>query len=120
MQVRQQEEHAGPLRGCALCISVDGTIVVMAVDGFELCVCLDWRLVRVGMTFFLSRLYVLPGASSPLSSLHYGGGEEHDLLMVLYAGGSARLWDIKTGEFRRAMDTDKARDVLGTSGWFEL
>ncbi|KAF8549736.1 WD40 repeat-like protein [Imleria badia] len=101
LQVRQQEEHAGPLRGCALCVSVDGTIAVMAVDGFEL-------------------LYVLPGASSPLSSIHYGGGEEHDLLMVLYVGGSARLWDIKTGEFRRAMDTDKARDALSASGWFEL
>lgn len=66
------------------------------------------------------RLYVLPGASSPLSSIHYGGGEEHDLLMLLYVDGSARLWDIKMGEFRRAMDTEKARDALGTPGWFEL
>ena len=71
------------------------------------------------MTFWL-RLYVLPGASSPLSSIHYGGGEDHDLLMVLYVGGSARLWDIKTGEFRRAMDSEKARDALGAPGWFEL
>ena len=38
-------------------------------------------------------LYVLPGASSLLSSIHYGGGGDHDLLMVLYVGGSARLWD---------------------------
>ncbi|KAF8120992.1 hypothetical protein EV363DRAFT_958874 [Boletus edulis] len=45
MSLRQQEEHAGPLRGCALCISMDGTITVIAMDGFEL-------------------LYVLPGASS--------------------------------------------------------
>lgn len=45
VQVRQQEEHAGPLRGCALCISVDGTIAVIAVDGFELYVCLVRRLV---------------------------------------------------------------------------
>ncbi|KAG6372767.1 hypothetical protein JVT61DRAFT_7165 [Boletus reticuloceps] len=101
VQVRQQEEHAGPLRGCGLCISMDGTIAVIAMDGFEM-------------------LYVLPGASSPLSSIHYGGGEEHDLLMVLYVDGSARLWDIKMGEFRRAMDAEKARDVLSTSGWLEL
>lgn len=47
VQVRQQEEHAGPLCGCALCISMDGTIVVIAVDGFELYVCLDRRLVRL-------------------------------------------------------------------------
>ena len=45
VQVRQQEEHAGPLRGCALCISADGTIAVIAVDGFELYVCSDCRLV---------------------------------------------------------------------------
>ena len=68
----------------------------------------------------LPRLYVLPGASSPLSSIRYGGGEEHDLLMVLYVDDSARLWDIGMGEFRRAIDTEKARDALGTSGWFEL
>ena len=48
VQVRQQEEHAGPLRGCALCISADGTIAVIAVDGFELYVCVDPRLIRLG------------------------------------------------------------------------
>ena len=67
-----------------------------------------------------TKLYVLPGASSPLSSIHYSGGEDHDLLMVLNVDDSAGLWDIKTGEFRWAMDSEKARDALGTLGWFEL
>ncbi|KIK98529.1 hypothetical protein PAXRUDRAFT_800852 [Paxillus rubicundulus Ve08.2h10] len=101
VQIRQQEENAGPLRGCALCVSADGTIAVIAVDGFEL-------------------LYVIPGASSPLSCIRCGGGEGHDLLMVLYADGSARLWDIKTGEFRRAMDKEKAKEALRSPGWFEI
>ncbi len=28
----------GPLRGCVLCISQDGTIAVFVIDGFQLCV----------------------------------------------------------------------------------
>ncbi|KIJ14943.1 hypothetical protein PAXINDRAFT_176598 [Paxillus involutus ATCC 200175] len=101
VQIRQQEENAGPLRGCVLCISADGTIVVIAVDGFEL-------------------LYVIPGASSPLSRIRCGGGEGHNLLMVIYVDGSARLWDTKTGEFRRAMDREKAKEALNSPGWFEI
>lgn len=30
--------HEGRLRGCALCISKDGTIAVIGIDGFQLCV----------------------------------------------------------------------------------
>lgn len=30
------EEQDGPLRGCILCISVDGTVAVIVVDGFQL------------------------------------------------------------------------------------
>ena len=57
VQVRQQEEHAGPLRGCALCISVDGTIAVIAVDGFELYVRLDRFLVQLGRFFGLGCIF---------------------------------------------------------------
>lgn len=40
--------------------------------------------------------------------------------MMLYVDGTARLWDIGTGEFRRAMDTEKARSTLSSSSWVEL
>ncbi|KAH7885158.1 hypothetical protein F5I97DRAFT_1937434 [Phlebopus sp. FC_14] len=100
-QVRQQEENAGPLRGCALCVSADGTIVVIAVDGFEL-------------------LYTIPGASSPLAHIYYGGGEDHNHVLLLYKANCARLWDVKTGEFRRSMDGEKAKEVLNGSGWNDI
>jgi len=31
-----QDEQAGPLRGCVLCIAEDGTIAVIVIDGFQL------------------------------------------------------------------------------------
>jgi hypothetical protein len=34
--IQFRDEKAGPLRGCVLCISQDGTIAVIAVDGFQL------------------------------------------------------------------------------------
>jgi hypothetical protein len=40
--------------------------------------------------------------------------------MVIYVDGSARLWDMKTGEFRRAMDREKAKEALNSPGWFEM
>ena len=40
--------------------------------------------------------------------------------MTTYADGSARLWDMKFREFRRAMDLEKARDSLGRSTWQEM
>jgi hypothetical protein len=30
------EKQSGPLSGCVLCISADGTIAVIAIDGFQL------------------------------------------------------------------------------------
>lgn len=34
--VIQFRDEKGPLRGCVLCVSHDGTIAVIAVDGFQL------------------------------------------------------------------------------------
>ena len=30
------QDNPGPLRGCVLCIAQDGTVAVIAVDGFQL------------------------------------------------------------------------------------
>lgn len=42
-----EDEAAGRLRGCCLCVSSDGTIAVIAIDGFNLCV--------ISLFFFHSR-----------------------------------------------------------------
>jgi hypothetical protein len=31
-----QDDEVGPLRGCVLCISEDGTVAVIVMDGFQL------------------------------------------------------------------------------------
>lgn len=41
-------------------------------------------------------------------------------LLLLYADDRARLWDVKTLEFRRSMDAEKAKDLLAQGGWTEL
>ncbi|KAG5639736.1 hypothetical protein H0H81_000016 [Sphagnurus paluster] len=35
------DTHESPLRGCALCVSTDGTVAVIAIDGFQLYVFLN-------------------------------------------------------------------------------
>lgn len=100
-QVRSQEENAGPLHGCLLFVSGDGTIAVITLEEFQF-------------------LCIIPGSAFPLSNLYYGGGTDHEQTMTIYADGSARLWDMKAREFRRAMDLEKARDTLGRSAWQEV
>ncbi|KAL4080859.1 WD40-repeat-containing domain protein [Scleroderma citrinum] len=100
-QVWSQAGNAGPLYGCALFISGDGTIAVITLDGFQF-------------------LCIIPGSASPLSCVYYGGGMDNEQTMTIYADGSARLWDMKAREFRRAMDREKAKESLGRSVWQEI
>lgn len=79
---------------------------------------LSW-IYRVNL-FTLCSLCIIPGSAFPLSNLYYGGGTDHEQTMTIYADGSARLWDMKAREFRRAMDLEKARDTLGRSAWQEV
>ncbi|KAL0960599.1 hypothetical protein HGRIS_005631 [Hohenbuehelia grisea] len=90
-------DDKGPLRGCALCISKNGTIAVIAIDGFQL-------------------LYVIPAAPWPLQRMSLGGND----LLLIYANKMARLWDLKTKEFWRSMNIDKAEELLGQRHWAEL
>lgn len=99
--VRAQDENVGSLRGCALFVSGDGTIVVVALDGFQF-------------------LYLIPGSASPLSYVYYGGGVDHEQVMVIYADGSGRVWDVKAREFRRAVNREKAKESLTRSPWHEI
>ena len=44
---------------------------------------------------------------------------ENNLLLV-YADHRARLWDVKTREFRRSMNLEKANELLDQGSWTDL
>ncbi|KAH9983707.1 hypothetical protein BJV74DRAFT_849553 [Russula compacta] len=90
-------DKGGPLRGCLLCVSGDGTIAVIALDDY-------------------SFLYMVPGSPAPLTRIWTGGNN----LLLLYADDRARLWDVKTLEFWRSMDREKSKELLGQGSWTEL
>ncbi|KAG2130779.1 uncharacterized protein EDB93DRAFT_1179251 [Suillus bovinus] len=99
-QVLQSNENAGPLRGSLLCVSADGTIAVVSIAGFEM-------------------LYLIPGASSPIARI-YAGGDDNNRAVLIYADGSARVWDIESGEFLRATTEDKAKELVDVGGWINI
>ncbi|KAL1756097.1 hypothetical protein FB107DRAFT_212176 [Schizophyllum commune] len=86
-----------PLRGCALCVAVDGTIAVAAVDSLEM-------------------VYMIPGSVAALRRICLQGNS----LMLLYVDGRARVWDTATRELWRTVGQDKALEMLQRGGWTEL
>ncbi|TDL19727.1 hypothetical protein BD410DRAFT_773671 [Rickenella mellea] len=94
--IELRDENVGRLRDCALCISEDGTIAVVVIDGLEL-------------------LYLIPGSGAHLKRICLG----EDNLLLIFSDGRARLWDVKTREFWRSMDVLKADGLLEQGGWFE-
>lgn len=90
-------DKGGPLRGCLLCIAGDATIAVIALDDYQF-------------------LYMVPGSPAPLNKVCTGG----DSLLLLYGDDRARLWDVKTLEFWRSMNMEKAKELLNQGGWAEL
>ncbi|KAI6166690.1 WD40-repeat-containing domain protein [Pisolithus thermaeus] len=100
-RIQPQHEDAKPFGGYVLCFSSDGTIAVITLDEFQF-------------------LCLIPGSASPLTHVYYAGGADHEQIMTIYGDGSARLWDFKVREFRRAMDCEKAKESLAKSSWHEL
>lgn len=90
-------DKGGPLRGCLLCISGDGTSAVIALDDYQF-------------------LYMVPGAPEPLIEVCTSG----DSLLLFYGGDRARLWDVKTLEFWRSMNIEKAKELVNQGGWAEM
>ncbi|KAI4523652.1 WD40 repeat-like protein [Schizophyllum commune Loenen D] len=86
-----------PLRGCALCVAVDGTIAVVAVDSLEM-------------------VYMIPGSVATLRKICLQGNN----LMLLYVDGRARVWDTATRELWRTVGQDKALEMLQHGGWTEF
>ncbi|KAI9442968.1 hypothetical protein H4582DRAFT_1921610 [Lactarius indigo] len=90
-------DKGGPLRGCLLCIAGDGTIAVIALDDYQF-------------------LYMVPGSPAPLIKVCTGG----DNLLLFYGDDRARLWDVKTLEFWRSMNMEKAKELLNQGSWAEV
>lgn len=56
---------------------------------------------------------MVPGSEFPLVKVSVN---ESDMLLV-YQDGLARIWDIKTQEFRRSTTADKADELLAREQW---
>jgi hypothetical protein len=79
------------------------------------CKDLPWLDVHITASDLVS-LYMVPGAPASLTRICVGESN----LLLLYADDRARLWDVKTLEFRRSMDLEKAKELLAQGGWTEL
>ncbi|KAF7302006.1 WD-REPEATS-REGION domain-containing protein [Mycena indigotica] len=91
------DNKLSPLRGCVLCLSQDGTIAVIVVDGFHF-------------------LYIIPGSAFSLLRISL----KEDSLLLIYSDRRARLWDVKTKEFRRSMALEKAQELIAQGGWVDM
>ena len=70
----------------------------------------------IGAALNVCSLYMVPGSPAPLIKVCTSG----DNLLLLYGDDRARLWDVKTLEFWRSMNTEKAKELLNQGGWAEL
>ena len=109
-------DSVGRLKGSLLCTAQDGTIAVLDIDGFQLYAQFRTRLqpslIQQSLPY---SMYLIPTSMSPLVRVRIGG----DNLLLIYADRHARLWDVKTQEFRRAMTVDKADELVGQGSWAE-
>ena len=105
-----EKQADGRLRDCCLCVSRDGTIAVIEIDGFNL-------LVHLSLIFPLAKpgysLFLVPGSPAHLRTICLST----DNLMLLYVDGRTRLWDIKNREFWRSMNSEKTAEMLKQGGW---
>lgn len=62
------------------------------------------------------RLFAIPAARGPLRKVFVGGKD----IMLTYANGKARVWNVETMEFRRSTGLDAAEDMLQSGEWAEV
>jgi WD repeat-containing protein 7 len=67
------------------------------------------------MLIKLLRSCFIPGSPAPLERICIGG----DNLLLFYQSDRARLWDIRTHEFWRSMNSHTAEELLSQGGWFD-
>ncbi|CDZ98772.1 FOG: WD40 repeat [Phaffia rhodozyma] len=92
------DERAGKLQGCVLCVAKDGTVGVIDVEG-------------------LSFLYIIPGSFSVITKVAFGEGQN---ILLVYAQGIARIWDGNTLELLRSVDEAQAIKMTSEGGWYEV
>ena len=114
--IRTKGDAVVRLKGSLLCVAQDGTIGIIDIDGFQLyahfCTPFSLSLTQQSLT---RSTYLIPTSMSPLVRVCIGG----DNLLLIYGDRHARLWDVKTQEFWRAMTVDKADELIGQGGWAE-
>nr|XP_019043333.1 hypothetical protein I302_07908 [Kwoniella bestiolae CBS 10118]OCF22263.1 hypothetical protein I302_07908 [Kwoniella bestiolae CBS 10118] len=88
--------QAGPLHGCALVTSREGTVGLISLKEMD-------------------DLFLIPASRTPLRRIFI---EQKDILLA-YANGKARVWNTQTQEFRRSTGLDAAEDMLQSGDWAE-
>nr|XP_019009161.1 uncharacterized protein I206_05807 [Kwoniella pini CBS 10737]OCF47942.1 hypothetical protein I206_05807 [Kwoniella pini CBS 10737] len=89
--------QAGPLIGCLLITSREGTVGIISLKEMD-------------------HLFLIPASRTPLRRVFI---QEKDI-MLAYANGKARLWNTQTQEFRRSTGLDAAEDMLQNGDWVEI
>ncbi|WWD04165.1 hypothetical protein V865_002231 [Kwoniella europaea PYCC6329] len=89
--------QAGPLQGCLLITSRDGTVGIISLKSMD-------------------DLFLIPASRTPLRRIFI---EQKDILLA-YANGKARVWNTQTQEFRRSTGLDAAEDMLQVGDWAEV
>jgi hypothetical protein len=89
--------EAGSIRNALLCTSLAGTVGLLDLKVME-------------------QLFLIPAARAPLRRIFVGGKD----IMLAYANGKARVWNVETMEFRRSTGLDAAEDMLQSGNWAEV
>ncbi|ORY34903.1 hypothetical protein BCR39DRAFT_515490 [Naematelia encephala] len=89
--------EAGPLRGCVICVSTLGTVGLISLREMD-------------------QLFLIPASRAPLRRVFVG---DNDILLA-YANGKARVWNVETCEFRRSTGLDAGEEMLSSGQWAEV
>lgn len=64
----------------------------------------------------MDQLFLIPASRAPLRRIFLGGKD----VLLAYANGKARVWNVETCEFRRSTGLDAGEDMLQSGDWAEL
>ena len=64
----------------------------------------------------MDQMHSVPASRAPLRRAFI---DDHDLLLA-YANGKARVWNLRTCEFRRSTGLDAADEMLQRGNWIEM